>query len=85
MTVLVDCYDDEDWTLLWWVRISGRARVLDQGEEAARALSGADGRKYPQYRDDPPSPPVLAVDVGDWRTWSLRLSTYCWRESRDLS
>ena len=38
MTVLVDCYDDEDWTRLWWVRISGRARVLDQGEKADSAL-----------------------------------------------
>ena len=26
-TVLVDHYDDEDWSLLWWVRVRGRAVV----------------------------------------------------------
>lgn len=76
VTVLVDCYDDEDWTRLWWVRISGLARVLDQGEEADSALQAL-MEKYPQYRDDPPSPPVLAVDIVDWRTWVA--------QSRDLS
>jgi PPOX class probable F420-dependent enzyme len=68
VTVLVDRYD-EDWTQLWWVRIRGRARVLDEGDEASAALEALTA-KYPQYRDAPPGPPVLAVDVGEWRAWS---------------
>src|SRR3970040_274991 len=37
VTVLVDQYED-DWSRLWWVSLRGRARVLDTGEEADRAL-----------------------------------------------
>ena len=68
VTVLVDRYD-EDWTQLWWVRIRGRARVLDEGDEAAAALEAL-GAKYAQYRAEPPGLPVLAIDVEDWRPWS---------------
>jgi PPOX class probable F420-dependent enzyme len=68
VTVLVDAYD-EDWSRLWWVRLRGRARVLDDGEEAASALRLLAG-KYDQYRDEPPGVPVLAVDVAEWRGWS---------------
>jgi PPOX class probable F420-dependent enzyme len=70
VTVLVDRYD-EDWTQLWWVRIRGRARVLDEGDEAAGALEALT-EKYEQYHDRPPGPPVLAVDVVDWRVWLAR-------------
>jgi len=68
VTVLVDHYD-EDWTKLWWIRLRGRARVLDDGEELERALALLRD-KYPQYRVEPPGPPVLAVDVIDVRVWS---------------
>jgi PPOX class probable F420-dependent enzyme len=68
VTVLVDHYDD-DWTRLWWVRLRGRARVLDGGEEAARALALLAG-KYEQYDDAAPGLPVLAVDVDEWRGWT---------------
>jgi PPOX class probable F420-dependent enzyme len=67
VTVLVDHYE-EDWSRLWWVRLRGRARVLDSGEETERAL-GLLADKYPQYRSDPPGPPVLAVDAHEWRGW----------------
>jgi PPOX class probable F420-dependent enzyme len=68
VTVLVDHYDD-DWTKLSWIRLRGRARVLDGGPEADRALALL-REKYPQYRDEPPRPPVLAVDVTETRVWS---------------
>ena len=68
VTVLVDHYD-EDWSRLWWVRLRGRARVLDGGDEHDRALALL-AEKYPQYVDDPPEGPVLAVDVTEVRTWS---------------
>jgi PPOX class probable F420-dependent enzyme len=68
VTVLVDRYD-EDWADLWWVRIRGSARVLDEGDEAAAALEALTA-KYAQYGDEPPGPPVLAIDIQDWRAWS---------------
>ena len=68
VTVLVDHYE-EDWSRLWWIRLRGRARVLDDGEERARALALLT-EKYPHYRSDPPDGPVLAVDVTEVREWS---------------
>ena len=68
VTVLVDQYDD-DWRALWWVRLRGRARVLDGGEEAQRALALL-AAKYEQYEHEPPGVPVLAIDVTEWRWWS---------------
>jgi PPOX class probable F420-dependent enzyme len=68
VTVLVDHYD-EAWDRLWWIRLRGRARVLDDGEEHERALALL-AVKYPQYRDVPPDGPVLAVTIVEVRTWS---------------
>jgi PPOX class probable F420-dependent enzyme len=68
VTVLVDSYD-EDWGRLWWIRLRGRARVLDHGEERARAL-GLLCEKYEQYRIAPPDGSVLAVDITEVRDWS---------------
>jgi PPOX class probable F420-dependent enzyme len=67
VTVLVDRYD-EDWTRLWWVRLRGRARVLDAGVEAEHAVELLT-QKYEQYRDLAPTAPVLAIDVDEWRGW----------------
>ena len=68
VTILVDHYDD-DWRRLWWIRLRGRARVLDDGEERTRALALL-SEKYEQYRVEPPDGPVLAVDVSEARDWS---------------
>jgi PPOX class probable F420-dependent enzyme len=68
VTILVDHYE-EDWGGLWWIRLRGRARVVDDGEERERALAVLCD-KYPQYRDEPPDGPVLAVDVTEVREWS---------------
>jgi PPOX class probable F420-dependent enzyme len=70
VTVLVDHYDD-DWTQLWWIRLRGRARVLDDGNERVHALALL-AAKYPQYREEPPDGPVLAIDITDVRAWSAR-------------
>lgn len=68
-TVLVDHYE-EDWTRLWWARIRGPARVLEErGPEQARARALL-ADKYPQYRQDPPDGPVIALEMSEWRTWS---------------
>jgi PPOX class probable F420-dependent enzyme len=71
-SLLIDEYH-EDWSRLWWIRLDGRARVVDEAAEtelAIRLLS----HKYPQYRDQPPSGPVLALDVERWAGWSAKVS-----------
>ena len=67
VTILVDHYED-DWGRLWWVSLRGRARVLDTGEEAERAIRLL-VEKYEQYRREPLGRPVLAVDILEWRSW----------------
>ncbi|HWM14395.1 MAG TPA: TIGR03668 family PPOX class F420-dependent oxidoreductase, partial [Gaiellaceae bacterium] len=68
VTLLVDHYE-EDWSRLWWVRLRGTARVLEDGPEYARALSLL-AEKYEQYRSEPPPGPVVAVGLTEWRGWS---------------
>lgn len=70
VSLLVDHYDDEDWTALWWVRADGRALVLDATDETARAGIDLLTRRYGQYRERPPGGPVVVVDVDRWSTWS---------------
>ncbi|MEY2523839.1 MAG: hypothetical protein QOJ66_2404 [Ilumatobacteraceae bacterium] len=65
--VLVDHYAD-DWSALWWIRIDGRARVIDSGPEFDHALQLLAG-KYEQYLRDAPPGPVIAIDVKGWRAW----------------
>ena len=67
-TVLVDHYE-EDWSALWWVRLRGRGRVLEDGDESRRAMALLAG-KYPQYRREPPAGPVIAIDVVEWSSWT---------------
>jgi PPOX class probable F420-dependent enzyme len=61
VTLLVQNYAD-DWTLLWWVRMEGNARLTDEGLDALMS-------KYPQYRERPPSGTVIAIDVSEWSGW----------------
>ena len=61
--VLIDHYED-DWSKLWWVRLSGKARVVD--EPRAVELLRA---KYPQYRRRG-ARPVIAVDIEERSEWS---------------
>lgn len=66
--VIVDHYE-EDWGALWWVRVSGPARILRGGSERTRALDGLIG-KYPQYRSQRPDGPAVAVDIERWSSWN---------------
>ena len=65
--LLVDEYHEE-WTQLWWVRIDGPARVVDDAGEAARAVDAL-AAKYPQYAQRRPSGPVLALEAERWSWW----------------
>lgn len=66
--LLVDEYQ-EDWSTLWWVRLDGHGRLVDDPAEADRAITTLMA-KYRQYRDRPPRGPVLAVDVTRWSGWA---------------
>ena len=66
--LLVDHYED-DWTALWWVRLDGLARIVEDGPEHASALALLSA-KYEQYRATPPSGPVVAIDITTCRSWS---------------
>ena len=62
--VLIDHYED-DWSLLWWVRLRGTARIVD--DRRAMELLAA---KYPQYRERPPAGPVIAVSIEERSEWT---------------
>jgi PPOX class probable F420-dependent enzyme len=61
--VLIDGYD-EDWSKLWWVRLRGTARIGDD-PRAVELLAA----KYPQYRERPPTGPVIAVRIDERIEW----------------
>lgn len=67
VTVLVDEYV-EDWSRLWWVRLRGSARVVEQGPELERALELLT-EKYDQYRAQPPPGPAIVVAIEEWSGW----------------
>jgi PPOX class probable F420-dependent enzyme len=69
--LLIDRYT-EDWSQLWWVRLDGHGRVLDNPAEAstAKAAEAALAAKYPQYREQPPAGPVLEIRIERYRGWS---------------
>lgn len=66
--LLVDEYDDHDWSRLWWVRLDGPARVVTDIAEQSKA-SAQLASKYEQYRKVHPAGPVLAVDIARWSGW----------------
>jgi PPOX class probable F420-dependent enzyme len=66
-SLLVDRYD-EDWSRLWWVRVDGTARVIEDGTEFGPALAQL-ATKYEQYVRDPPPGPVIALEITGWRGW----------------
>ncbi len=68
VAVLVDHYD-EDWSRLWWVRLRGRARVVEDGPEHERAVVLLRA-KYEQYRASPPRGAAIVVELEEWRGWA---------------
>ena len=70
VTMLADHYSD-DWETLWWVRADGRAAILADQRQMAAPLALLANR-YWQYRQAPPTGPVLAVTVERWTGWTGR-------------
>ena len=62
--VLIDRWD-EDWSRLWWVRLRGTARIVED-RHAVELLTA----KYPQYEAHPPAGPVIAVEIEERSEWT---------------
>jgi hypothetical protein len=70
--LVVDHYDD-DWSLLWWMRISGLGRVIDGGTTREAAVDPL-ASKYRQYREHRPGGPVLAIEITRISGWQATLA-----------
>lgn len=68
VSVLVDHYED-DWTKLWWVRVDGTARIVDDHAESELAIELL-AKRYPQYRRSRPGGPVVAISIDRISGWS---------------
>jgi PPOX class probable F420-dependent enzyme len=68
VAALADHYED-DWERLWWVRVDGRAELIDDPAGMAGPIRLLTGR-YAQYRVRPPAGPVIAIAIGRWSGWA---------------
>ena len=70
VSLLADEYD-EDWTRLWWIRIDGTARVVDDGHERDATIRLLRA-KYPQYADwTTPFGAATVVQIDRVTSWTL--------------
>lgn len=66
VTLLVDRWS-EDWSELAWLRIDGRAKVVDAEATVMAALRA----KYAQYADhDLESRPMIRIEIDGVRSWA---------------
>jgi PPOX class probable F420-dependent enzyme len=63
--VLIDHYED-DWSQLAWVRLRGRAQIVEHDERGLELLCA----KYEQYRDQQPHGPFIVVEIEERVEWS---------------
>jgi PPOX class probable F420-dependent enzyme len=68
VTLLVDHYD-EDWSMLWWIRIDGHARLAVAGSPGEHTGLRLLAEKYEQYRDRPMAGPVISIEITRWVSW----------------
>jgi PPOX class probable F420-dependent enzyme len=71
--VLVDHWS-EDWADLGWLRLSGLARVMEQGDDPAERETAiaALRAKYPQYLDhDLASRPLIRIAIDHVTRWGV--------------
>jgi PPOX class probable F420-dependent enzyme len=69
VSVLIDDYDDRNWSALWWVRLRGLARVLEDEPMREPAIDALVA-KYGQYRTVRPAGPAIAIELIRWQWWS---------------
>ena len=68
VSVLVERWD-EDWSRLAWLRLDGRATVVEPGDALTDAIRRL-REKYPQYESHAlESSPMIAIDVERSKSW----------------
>ncbi len=68
VTLLVERWD-EDWSRLGWLRLHGRATLLEPDEVASDAIARL-REKYPQYASHTlEASPMIAVDIERATSW----------------
>ena len=68
VALLADLYA-EDWDALWWVRVDGTARILEETAARERPLNLL-AERYEQYRKTRPAGPVIAIEGDRWTGWA---------------
>ncbi len=66
-SLLVDHYED-NWDLLWWVRVDGPTSVMSGGPEWEMARAAL-ADKYSQYEDRPPRGPAIILEIAHISRW----------------
>ena len=68
VAVLVDRWD-EDWTRIGWMRLTGRATLLDPADVPPDTVARLRA-KYPQYAThDLEASPMIAIDIDRATSW----------------
>jgi PPOX class probable F420-dependent enzyme len=68
VALLADHYA-EDWDTLWWVRVDGRASVLENDDRVRHQLDML-AERYEQYRQTRPAGPVVVIEAERWTGWA---------------
>lgn len=68
VSLLIDHYDEE-WSRVWWVRVDGRGRVVEDGPERDTAVAALRA-KYEQYERVGIGGAALVIDANRWSGWA---------------
>lgn len=71
VSLLLDHYE-VDWHRLWWLRVDGRADVVEAPDPELPGVADALRAKYPQYREWPlyrGAPLLLRIALERTRSW----------------
>jgi PPOX class probable F420-dependent enzyme len=74
VAMLADQYE-EDWSRLWWIRVDGRAHMLNAADASSEHAIDALAARYPQYRRARPSGPVVSIHIERLSGWSATAAT----------
>lgn len=69
VALVVDRYDDDDWSRLGWVMVRGAADILETGAEHAAAQALMQARYRQLAAMDLTGLPVIAIRIGRVASW----------------
>ena len=72
-TLLVDHFE-EDWSLLWWVRVDGLARVIEPSAELDALLVPLHEKYRGHYGLQSPRGPAIVMDAQHFVGWAASTS-----------